>query len=568
MTQSKTKQCQNCKIKFTIEPEDFEFYKKIDVPEPTFCPDCRSQRRYVVRNERILYRRPCDLCKKDIISMYSSDKPYPVYCPKCYYSDKWDQYSFNQDIDFERPFFEQYKELQNKVPRLSLYGFDSVNSDFCNYEANNKNCYLSFRMANSENCNYCYFFFDSNDCVDSSYVRKSQLLYNCFECRNSYNSRFLVESKDSHDCAYSYDLRNCSNCLFCWNLRNKKYHIKNKPVSKEEFKKAWKEYVSGSRKKTRQAKDKFNQIYQKKAIHKYNKIINCQNVRGINLVNSKNIFEVYNCTESENIRYGNDMEKTKDSMDVFGPLFSEMLYEISSVNFNCYRIFFSSFIDKSCRDVWYSSYLNNSEDCFGCISLKKAKYCIFNKQYSKKEYQQLKDKLVIHMKKTKEFGENIPIKLSPFAYNESTVMDVYPLSKEQALKKGYFWKDDLPGIYGKESIKQKDIPDDIKDVPKDIIKDIIVCVDCGRNYKVIKQELDFYKKHKISFPEKCSDCRYREREQLYKIPRKLIKQRCTCEESDHKHHINKRCPNKFESSYSKKQGKENIWCEECYKYLL
>ena len=108
MTQSKTKQCQNCKIKFTIEPEDFEFYKKIDVPEPTFCPDCRSQRRYVVRNERILYRRPCDLCKKDIISMYSSDKPYPVYCPKCYYSDKWDQYSFNQDIDFERPFFEQY----------------------------------------------------------------------------------------------------------------------------------------------------------------------------------------------------------------------------------------------------------------------------------------------------------------------------------------------------------------------------------------------------------------------------------------------------------------------------
>jgi len=24
-------------------PEDFEFYKKIDVPEPTFCPECGAK---------------------------------------------------------------------------------------------------------------------------------------------------------------------------------------------------------------------------------------------------------------------------------------------------------------------------------------------------------------------------------------------------------------------------------------------------------------------------------------------------------------------------------------------
>ena len=28
--------CQNCKTEFTIEPEDFDYYKKMSVPPPTF----------------------------------------------------------------------------------------------------------------------------------------------------------------------------------------------------------------------------------------------------------------------------------------------------------------------------------------------------------------------------------------------------------------------------------------------------------------------------------------------------------------------------------------------------
>ncbi|PIR68730.1 hypothetical protein COU48_02340, partial [Candidatus Nomurabacteria bacterium CG10_big_fil_rev_8_21_14_0_10_03_31_7] len=70
--QSETKNCQNCKKNFTIEKEDFNFYEKMKVPPPTFCPECRSQRRMTSRNERVLYKAVCDLCKKNIISMYDS----------------------------------------------------------------------------------------------------------------------------------------------------------------------------------------------------------------------------------------------------------------------------------------------------------------------------------------------------------------------------------------------------------------------------------------------------------------------------------------------------------------
>ena len=70
MFQSKTKTCQNCQTKFRIEPKDFEFYQKIDVPEPTFCPECRAQRRLVFWNAMKLYKGKCDFSGKDIITIY------------------------------------------------------------------------------------------------------------------------------------------------------------------------------------------------------------------------------------------------------------------------------------------------------------------------------------------------------------------------------------------------------------------------------------------------------------------------------------------------------------------
>lgn len=72
--------CQNCHNEFIIEPDDFVFYEKMKVPPPTFCPECRQSRRYAWRNERVLYRRNCDLCGKSTVTIYSPNKPYKVYC--------------------------------------------------------------------------------------------------------------------------------------------------------------------------------------------------------------------------------------------------------------------------------------------------------------------------------------------------------------------------------------------------------------------------------------------------------------------------------------------------------
>src|SRR3989344_3499599 len=130
---SETRKCQNCKNEFIIEPDDFGFYEKIKVPPPTFCPECRLQRRLMWRNERTFYQRQCDLCKKNIISSFTREQPFPVYCQKCWWGDDWDPYSFGIDFDFSKSFFEQFQKLKKKVPILNMQnddGIASLNSEY------------------------------------------------------------------------------------------------------------------------------------------------------------------------------------------------------------------------------------------------------------------------------------------------------------------------------------------------------------------------------------------------------------------------------------------------------
>ena len=90
-----TKNCQNCKNDFVIEPEDFVFYEKIKVPPPTFCVECREQRRLAFRNTHALYKRKDSFTGKEIISIYSPDKDLVVIDQRDWWGDSWDPMDYN-----------------------------------------------------------------------------------------------------------------------------------------------------------------------------------------------------------------------------------------------------------------------------------------------------------------------------------------------------------------------------------------------------------------------------------------------------------------------------------------
>jgi Zn ribbon nucleic-acid-binding protein len=148
-----TKICKHCGISFPITDKDIEFYGKVSpifggkkylIPPPTLCPDCRQQRRLAFRNERKLYKRKCDATGRDIISIYSPDKPYTVYNQEYWWSDAWDPMSYGREFDFSRGAMEQMDELIRNVPKMSISVEKQENSEYTNYAGWNKDCYLLF----------------------------------------------------------------------------------------------------------------------------------------------------------------------------------------------------------------------------------------------------------------------------------------------------------------------------------------------------------------------------------------------------------------------------------------
>ena len=558
--------CQNCKANFTIEPDDFSFYEKIKVPPPTWCPECRQQRRYAWRNERTLYRRNCDLCQKSTVTIYSSNKPYKVYCNDCWWGDGWDPTEYGRDFDFSRPFFEQFADLQCVAPRMALLNKNSVNSDYTNHSGDNKNVYLSFSSFGDENVMYSTWVFYSRDCMDCSFIyEKGERLYEVIDSRSSYECQYGLLLKDCSSCLYCYDCRGCNNCFMSSNLRNKSYVFRNQQLNREEYMEKIKSLNLSSFSARKELDLEFKEMMERDSIHRY--VISERNINstGSLIFDCKNVKNSFEVNRGEDSKYLYSTIDPKNCMDLYHVgLNLELCYELQG----CTRTSNCQFCHL-CYDnmnVMYSDTCQNSQNLFGCVSVKKGEYMIFNKKYSKAEYEELKEKIIAHMKTTGEFGEFFPPKIAPVYYNETQGNLYMPMTREEVAAKGWYWEENIPGTKGKETIKNLDIPDKIEDVPDSFLQEVFTCIDCSKNYNITQNELLFLRKEKIPLPRKCPNCRYKQRFDL-RPPRRLWHGRCKCgsisSPSTTTHDHIGQCPNEFETVYAPERP-EKVYCEICY----
>jgi len=575
--QQEIKQCQNCKKDFTIEPEDFDFYEKMKVPAPTFCPECRLVRRLTFRNERTLYKRGCDLCKKQIISIYSPDKKYRVYCQECWWSDQWDQLKDGADIDFSIPFLRQVEDLQTKVPKLALVNTNSVKSEYTNYAGNNKNCYLIFSNAtgNNEDCAYGTSISACKQSFDLINVYNSDFLYDCIDCQKCYRLTHASYCFDSMDCFLVEDCRNCTNCIGCKGLRNSQYFILNEQFTKDDYEKKVIELDLHTYFGYKKLLKDF-EIIKAKIPSKFSHIIKTENSSGDYITNSKDCHVCFDVNDTERAKYVKySVKRDKDIYDVGYVTESELGYETIS--------FVGSYDCQFCNTVWwqanklrYCEICFNSSNLFACIGLRNKSYCILNKQYTKEEYEALVPKIIWHMNNEPyedakgmiyKYGEFFPSELSPFCYNETIAQEYFSLTKDEALTRGYKWKDKEERNYVVD-IKNEDIPDGIGEVDEKIISKVIECEhkgecneQCTEAFKVIPQEVQFYKAQNLPLPRLCPNCRHHAR-LAQRNPMKLWHRQCMCDK-DHPHHAGK-CTNEFETAYAPDRP-EIVYCEQCYQ---
>ena len=85
---------EQCTEAFKIIPEEFKFYKRMNLPLPRLCPNCRHYQRLKQRNPLKLWNRKCMCDKKhphheghcniEFETSYAPDRLEIIYCEKCY----------------------------------------------------------------------------------------------------------------------------------------------------------------------------------------------------------------------------------------------------------------------------------------------------------------------------------------------------------------------------------------------------------------------------------------------------------------------------------------------------
>lgn len=550
---------QICKIsgeKFEITQKDIEFYEKMGVPAPTLCPKERQRRRLSWQNMRNLYPRSCAATGKNCISNYQENSGITIFDQKFWWSDFHDGRNFGIEFDFSRSFFENYELLMKKAPLPNLFTnyTQDENSEYTNYAGFDKNCYLIFHADMNEDCMFGTGVKKCKDSADLLNVFESELCYQCIDCKNCYSLKFSTDCQNCSSSSYLKNCFGCQNCFGCINLTQKEYFLFNKFVGKEKFEEFMRDFESGKNSVVEKLQKRFFD-FQKTQIHPAVHGYSNENISGDHIFHSQNCEDCFDVQESRDMKFCERIYNGPNAdcydVDQFGMQIEQVLESgpIGDKSYHCAFIMLAYAI----VDVYYSQHIFNSNNCFGCFGLKNAQYCIFNTQYSKEEYFVLREKIVEHMKTPSkhsgkiEWGEFFPTELSPFHYNHTVAQEYFPITPAEAQQKNWNWKEQDAREYQEQTYI---IPNDISEISEPICSEVLACKTCQKNYKIQKQEFQFYKKINTPVPKKCPDCRHLERTHL-RNPRKLFSRECD------------NCSEKISTTYSPERP-EKVFCEKCY----
>lgn len=257
-------------------------------------------------------------------------------------------------------------------------------------------------------------------------VFDSELCYMTIDSEKSYK---LIFASNCRSCSESYFLTNCTTCNSCFDcdgLENASYFFQNQQLSKEEY-------------LAKIASLNLNDFISSRSQRKQRTtILFSENCSGDHIRNSKDSTYCRDANTIENCKYCTWFSNSQHCYDIYSRgQNSEMCYESVAIGDGNYGVLCCANVDSNSRNVLYSMHCRSCKDCFGCCGLSEQQYCIFNKQYTKEEYENLVAKIITYMQETGERGEFFHPSLSPFGYNETVAQEYYPLEKNDPLLKRY-----------------------------------------------------------------------------------------------------------------------------------
>lgn len=526
--------------------------KTLLIPPPTLSGMESMRHRMAFINPYTLYKRTCDGTGKPIVSIYSPDKPYKVFTRAHWEGDTWEAMQYGRPYDFSKNFVEQWDDLNLAVPHVALWNGDTDNADYAHDVFKITDSYMIFDAAFVKESLYVNAANNLTSCLDVTAISQGEMLYQCLMVNNGYKSFWCTSCHVISECDFCYNCRNTKNCFGCVNIVNGQYLWFNQQLTKEDYE---------QRRKAFWAQPNFVELAQAglqdlmlTLPHRYANIMFSEESTGDNLNYTNRCVDCYECNESEHLLHCHDSVKATNSGYsgnlINGPSF---VYECQNIAGGATSSAFCFMCADGLSNAYYSTECYGCEHIFGCVGLKRKKYCILNKQYTQAEYEALLPQIVAHMTQTGEWGKFLPVYVSAFGYHESAAADYFPLTEHQANDLGFNWSDFIQPIPKVEKLLTKAMHAQMpraKGMSDELVSWAIECSETGRPFQIMPMELAFYRAHDLPIPTLHPRQRLRHR-LMEKNSRQLFDRACT------------QCGVSLKTTFAPTRP-ERIVCEMCY----
>ena len=447
-----------------------------------------------------LWYKPHMLTGKPILTCSHPDVPGAVITDAEYWQKDWGE-EHSMDVNPSLSFFNQMQELNQKVPRAA---FDSDTSENCvgGGYSHSVNTLMLFGTYEAKDSFYVFRnktvdrVFDAvclEQCQDSFSCAMSVRLNKCIQC---------FDSLDCINCQFCFDVRNCEHCFCSTNLRRRKYVFMNEQLSQEDYEKRMSEINLSCTSEFDAWREKFIEILRTDTVFPEHSNINVQNTNGEYIIDGLNA-SGYFMTGAKDVRDGwfifggENMESC-----VIAASAQDCYYSCVSTRSRDLKFSFVVYDSQSCE---FSIKLNNCENCFGCIGLKRKKFHIFNKPYSEEDYWRWVDEIKCAMLDRGEYGDFMPTWLSPWPAQMSFASVAAPLTDDELKNLNTPSYDPVQGMrFAPEtSVPMKDVvevPDCISGVGEEWTRVQFEDKEEQRRYNVSARELKVRKEKGYPFP--------------------------------------------------------------------
>ena len=543
---SKNADCIYCGKNFIITDLEEGLLQKHRFKNPEHCPTCNFKLLNSYLNDKHLYNRVDSKNWKKIISIFSEDFNWKVIDAKEYkkfiLDDRW--FLFWKDISDD--IFSDFINLNKSFPKPARFIYPWLeNADYSSHVGRSKNLYLSYCVFTD--CEDIYYslrvIWNCKNIYNSYNIVESSNIYNSKNVWKSYNIDFSDTIINSSNILYCSDISNSQECIFSCNQHNSKYKIFNKQYSKTEYLEVKKDIIN-----------KLKSKYSEKIIKKYLDFKKTELVKECLSMNrnEKVIWDtIYDSKNSFNIHIWNSIENSINVMTAWDKANDIIINIINSVELgencenviwscsfwvNVFNIFFSFSIVENSKFIYYCDDIESCEEMMFCVWLKNKKYCILNKQYSKEQYFEKKEKIINKLVSEKKWWDSLWLEFSRFPYNDTLSYDYFKINKiinfdksETIINKNSTWiitvledkfiskaildlgwekkiditfrtkNKEINIPENSDTILAKDLPN-IDEVNSNILKKVIICEESWRPFRIIEQELEFLKKKWFPLP--------------------------------------------------------------------